>query len=376
MGQTRLCRGTPNEAVPDNKIVIDFAGLDWTIESHSASQYWSYYDPSFQWSLGPKFEKALDASRSAFASAGFTAAQADRLVESGYVVVGSNVIDRYYGGLLLSTDGRSRIPLGHFFKGGKSNDRVRVYQAKSLDDLRVCIDQWRGLTARQLLFRGQTSSYPLRRPHNNPAFGVGPYGEISLLPSLWRRAVAARSDARQQFRDLFTFEWQKVLEHSWDLADIRRRVEKAVADGQWIHSAQDLEDSDDPVLHKYGEMLLDLQYGSPTSLATSLHTLLQHYGLYSPVLDLTTDIDVAIFFATHRYVKVAGVNGANSSYVSVGTNDRKSIIYVVRENATEMHVHEHQRVLERLQPLRPLRQSCVVCRSGPDAMNLAGDCSA
>jgi len=38
-----------------------------------------------------------------------------------------------------------------------------------------------------------------------------------------------------------------------------------------------------------------------------------------------------------------------------------------------MRDYEHDRVLHKLQPLRPIRQSCVICRSSPYALNLAAD---
>lgn len=38
-----------------------------------------------------------------------------------------------------------------------------------------------------------------------------------------------------------------------------------------------------------------------------------------------------------------------------------------------MHEHAHERVLNKLKPLRPIRQSCVICRSSPFALNLAAD---
>ena len=61
-----------------------------------------------------------------------------------------------------------------------------------------------------------------------------------------------------------------------------------------------------------------------------LQTLLQHYGLLSPLLDLTTDLDVALFFASHKF----GTDPATGfpKITSVGTNNRKALLYVLREN--------------------------------------------
>ena len=69
--------------------------------------------------------------------------------------------------------------------------------------------------------------------------------------------------------------------------------------------------------------------GLDFNLATPLQTLLQHYGLLSPVLDLTSDLDVALFFATHSYHP--GSDGELCGYTHVGTNERHSVLYVISE---------------------------------------------
>jgi len=97
--------------------------------------------------------------------------------------------------------------------------------------------------------------------------------------------------------------------------------------------------------------------------------LLQHYGLYSPVLDLTNDPSVALFFATHKY----SGRGAQSRYDFNGTNGRRSIVYAIWQDATESLLYERRPMLESLDPQRPKRQACVVMPSNAYAMNLAGD---
>jgi hypothetical protein len=335
-------------------------------------QYWDYYRPDYPWTDDDCFTGALDDTRQAFLTAGYSDAQTEALINSGYVVYEGIVMDRCYGGYLRSTDGRTRLTMEHFLKHSDPPARgVRIHTAHSVGDLRDRIEQWNTSTSRRLLFRGQTDSYTLDRPRPNPFFRIEGMGEVSLLPSLWRKMFLSKKMGRQYFRNLLNLEWQPVTHSVFDLAEIERRREAALAAGEWMYSAQDMEDSDDPLLHRFGQMELDLSMGSDFNLATPLQTLLQHYGLLSPVLDLTSDLDVAMFFATHRY-RINPDNG-RSGYERVGTNERKAVLYVLREDQNEMAIHGRERLLEDLNPLRPKRQACVVCRTGPDAMNLAAD---
>ena len=241
--------------------------------------------------------------------------------------------------------------------------------AKSMAEVRAQVNAWQQMYARELVFRGQTSHYPLERNRPNPAMRIDGLGEISLLPSVWRTLLKTRRDSYVNFQSLHLTEWQRVINGQFDEDDIKQRIAKITSEGAWILGYQDMEDSDDPVLQQYGRLNLDLSYGMNFDLADLLSTLLQHYGLLSPYLDLTSDLDVAVFFATHRFKKLP----SQYAYEFVGTNSRKSILYVLKENAREMHKHEDKRIVDDLKPLRPLRQSCVICRSAPFALNLAAD---
>ena len=82
---------------------------------------------------------------------------------------------------------------------------------------------------------------------------------------------------------------------------------------------------------------------------------------------LTTDIDVAIFFATHHL----SIEDSLARYSYVGSNGDESTIYVIWNDPREMEELPRDVVLQKQAALRPERQSCVVVRSGPHALNLA-----
>lgn len=340
-------------------------------------EYWDYYRDDFDWNddherLTPDF----DLTRARFVEMGYADDEVEAFIRSGYAVepiADTVIIDRFYGGALMSSDYRTRIPARDFRSCfASASSTVPVYRARSLVDLVQKVEEWRGSTRRRLLFRGQIEHYPLSRERPNPHFSISDVGEVSLLPSLWRRLWKAKPMSFANFTPPEPVEWEIVLSRRWPVEEVNRRVEEINAAGGWIHSYQDMEDSDDPLLHKYGQFQLDISMGAPFNLADHLNTLLQHYGLLSPVLDLTSDLDVALFFATNQLTAEAG----RPRYQFVGSNSGASILYVFRENPEEMSDHSsnsNDRVIQTLNPLRPVRQSCVICRSGPFALNLAAD---
>jgi hypothetical protein len=334
-----------------------------------AKSYWDYYRADYEWQDQGMFPIDMKASEEAFSKAGFSDAQVRDLVSSGYVVESGLVIDRFYGGRLLSSDLRSRMKLDHFVgEPFAQSHPALVYHATSMQDVLDCLVKWRQLSSLRLLFRGQNCSYPLKRARPNPAYVINGFGEMSLLPSLWRKMLASGHVGCENFRNLSPFEWSKILYHNFDIGEVEARQEEALRRGEWMYSAQDMEDSDDPVLRAFGKQRLDVMMGLETNLLAQIQTLLQHYGLLSPLLDLTADLDVAMFFATHKFVNDESTGAC--TYQQIGTNNRQSVLYVIREDPNEMLEHQHHRALETIRPQRPIRQSCVVSFGGSDALNL------
>ena len=291
-----------------------------------ASSYWDYYRPDYTWNDGGSFPTDLQETEEAFAKAGFSDAQVRNLVSSGYVISRDLVIDRYYGGRLLSSDMRSRIKLSHFVEEPLFKEHpAHVCHAGSIEEVMECIGRWRSISSRRLLFRGQTCSYELSRARPNPAYTIQGLGELSLIPSLWRKMVGLGHIGPEQFTNLSLFEWSKILYSGLDMGQIERRHQEALERGECMYTAQDMEDSDDPVLKAFGKQRLDVMMGLEYDLAAECGTLLQHYGLLSPLLDLSSDVDVALYFATHKFMKDA--NTGHCMYEYVGTNDRRAVLY-------------------------------------------------
>lgn len=336
--------------------------------------YWNYYQDDFSWDDSHELLRPdLTQSRSKLIEAGLSVDEAHRYVSSGFVYQerSDTFIDRYYGGALLSTDMRTRFPFSHLpFRDPRPQSRVRVCRARSWRDVRRAIEEFAVHSRGRLLFRGQTENYKVCREVSNPHFLIDGLGEISLIPSLWRRMLRRRMDSFVSFQNLKLAEWSLILYSAFDLKDIEYRQKALYERGEFVLTMSDMEDCSDPVLQEYGSYRLDLAMGLDFNLANLLATLLQHYGLDTCVLDMTSSLDVAIFFATHRLTRVENV----CTYEHVGTNSRKAVLYVLRENHREMQAYEQdERVIKKLPPLRPMRQDCVISKSAPYALNLPAD---
>ncbi|MGO7413838.1 FRG domain-containing protein [Rhizobium ruizarguesonis] len=334
-------------------------------------EYQSYFEPELVFEDDQPLGKGKRNSHEKFCETGFSDSEARDLVASGYdVLLDQVVVDRYYGGGLISYDLRTRFPLMQFRSNfGRQPNVLPVHAVSSTKALFHLIEKLQSGVRDRLIFRGQTAHYAIDRTVPNPTFVNATLGEISLLPSVWRRVLKGRPNVWHQFRDLSMLQWSAIIYHMFDIQSVHER-EQAAGLLYGVDHSDDL--PDDPALepirdfHRHCQAFLrEYALGSTPAFLT----LLQHYGLYSPVLDLTTDPEVALFFATQKFAR----NGGACSYTFNGTNQRQAIVYVLREDTRETLKYARSAMLETLDPQRPKRQSCVVMPSNEYSMNLAGD---
>jgi hypothetical protein len=333
--------------------------------------YHSYFDPDLVFEDDRPLGRERRNSHQKFCETGFSDSEARDLVASGYdVLLDEIVIDRYYGGALMRCDFRTRFPLRQFRSTfGSQSNGLQVHSVTSSAELFKLIEKLQAEVGHRLLFRGQTGHYSINRAVPNPTFVNTKLGETSLLPSVWRRVLTQRQNVWHQFRDLSMFEWSTIIYHLYDLQVLREQETAAgfpygISDPDEIPEGERLQSING--FHAHRQAFLN-EYGFGSS--AGFLTLLQHYGLYSPVLDLTTDPEVALFFATHKFARLR----PTCSYGFNGTNQRQAIIYVLYEDSTETLQYVRTKMLERLDPQRPKRQSCVVMSTNEYSMNLAGD---
>lgn len=335
--------------------------------------YWNYYDDDFEWTNLRLCSVDPHLTIPVLLEAGIPEDKAKLHGDSGYVYceMSKTIIDRYYGGALMSRDPRCRwSPEKLRQRSWHPPNQVEVHEANSWEEVLAIVGKYRSLIRhpRRLFFRGQTKNYTLVRQIPNPSYEVKGIGEISLIPSLWRRMLVKHASSFHEFNPPEELFWHVVLDKYFDMDELERRRAALCEAGEWIHSFGDMEDCSDAILNEYGGLQLDLAYGSNFNLASTLATLLQHYGMLSPVLDLTTDFEVARFFATHR------LNSAARHYDFVGTNGQESVLYILKEDSREMDEHKQaERIVEKFGALRPQRQNCVISRTSSMSLNLPAE---
>jgi hypothetical protein len=331
-----------------------------------------YANPEFNWSSNPHSLQPAGEQLAHFEGLGLTRDQASLVTASGFVFpkIGSNIIDRYYGGPLFSYDGRTRFSPQEFKSIALEQTRkippYPLIRASSLGEVQEYVKDLNDQHPnRTLAYRGQQSHHRLQRKFTNPYLDHPELGETSLLPSVWRHMLNSTSDQFPNFTGIPMLGWSAILYKQWPIEEIRRREAALANTGEFLFTISEMEDCSDELLKEFAKFRGYLHL-EEAIFQNGLLTMMQHYGLPSPVLDLTTDLDVAIFFATHKFAS----NQTHSTYSFNGTNSKNAILYVMLVNENEMHQHERNKVMSYAKPERPKRQSCVVCSTNAWSLNL------
>jgi hypothetical protein len=181
-----------------------------------------------------------------------------------------------------------------------------------------------------LSFRGQTSQYSYKRKIPNPVRADETGRELSVFPGLYR-----------QSGDFYTFS---------DIPEEKRTL---------INFLRELEPSN-PRVH------LDSTY------AYDIMRTEQHYATQTSGLDISFDIETAIFFATYKFK----LNQSNkAAYEKIKKGDHEGVIYgfCFREpsvKSTEFLISEFD-LFKTYKPERVLRQNCGLPLFGQHERNIA-----
>jgi len=208
----------------------------------------------------------------------------------------------------------------------------------------------------QVWFRGQSEEHSLSKLDPS-LMSYCPWRsivDISLIPSLFRKSELIQDDLKKYAKRLY-----EILNYEFGLgvhlnvpkyelrnSDTEKLIEYFVGT-VW-------EDSNSPMYTKvFNEKneLLEIHDYNPIYRGLQTSLFLQHYGIQTNILDITKDIEVALFFAQHKM--------DNGKYKKV-ENTEKSVIYLFLLDPKTDRFLDSTELLESFGVQRPLRQKCGV----------------
>jgi len=205
----------------------------------------------------------------------------------------------------------------------------------------------------ELWMRGQDNEYLLDDLTEEAIMGICPWRSIreaSLVPSLYRGLLGKLSDRREYGE--YCLEFARLglfLDHDLRLTPYSTRAP--------LDAPEELPGDHWGVTPPFASIRHDAA-GNPTSVrdyhvvyrALQKLFFFQHYSLPSSILDVTSDLDVALFFARHKVV--------DRRYVRIDRASDRPVLYLFIVNRQLDLVLDSAKLCEHYGLLRPLRQKC------------------
>jgi hypothetical protein len=207
-------------------------------------------------------------------------------------------------------------------------------------------------------FRGQTREYLVERSFPNPFMEDESHKERLILPAFWRQFndnLNTRFNVNPPRSIFQTLYGDSLLYHGikdWE------NLSTINTERYGIHNMSDLENFPDPESKEYGRRwrLCKVNGG----INNDLPLVEQHYGINTCGLDITFDLDVACFFATHTWEQKDNI----ATYKMIPDGEHKGVIYAfvfqdppiksTRDMVRAVHTFDH------ITPARPLVQKCAL----------------
>ena len=251
----------------------------------------------------------------------------DRIINSGYIakhLADDRIVvsDKMYGNKMFS----SVFDIDKFidYVNGKNTfaelPKFRTYKVKTLQEIQDILNEdsrKRYIENGLMSFRGQTKEYTFKREIPNPVRANEKGEELSIIPGAFRGKPFRTDD------QLFTYEKSTVKPYLYNLEPNNKNV--------YYDSS-----------HAYDIMRVE-----------------QHYAKQTSGLDITFDIETALYFATN---KLNWNDDKTVYYAGIEQGKHNGVIYifVFREPSvkkTEFLIQGFD-LFKTYQPLRILRQNC------------------
>ena len=228
-----------------------------------------------------------------------------RLEECGYQISNTSlygmgeptlcISDTFYG----SKWGIGLIPIEEFFREHSFKIRPPVYEVGSLQEIRALLSEApHSRYDGRMTFRGQVKEYFTRRSYPNPiAENCGQ--ERLILPGYWRKFVGRwndRFDAPSYSSIFATCAGDDLIYRG--IEDWRGLSERNFK-RYGLHTMSNLEDFLDPESQAYFKRWQAFKVNG--MFMRDLPVVEQHYGFDTTGLDVTFNVEMATFFASHKF---------------------------------------------------------------------------
>lgn len=206
-------------------------------------------------------------------------------------------------------------------------------------------------------FRGQTRDYWTSRAIPNPRISDDQRKERIITPSYWRSFLGLPLSSRNMGPSQSIFQTNladSLIYHGipdWQTLSQRNHERYGPH-----YSISDLEDFPDSESQEYYKRWVRHK----TQVGSEYPLIEQHYGKPTIGLDVTFDLGVAAFFASHSWSPSA--NSTKSTYLPIEEGRHEGVVYLLRfrdpaVKRTDYLVNSIG-VFEHLPVVRPLRQLC------------------
>ena len=282
------------------------------------------------------------------------------IIESGYYQLNVGyppktvpcVADSFYGNKVPS----GFIPINVFIKylneGNipQYSEYTKHYTVKSLQEAEEILSSERHKKYNEsgrLSFRGQTKEYWLKRKIPNPYAMNHLNDERFIVPSFWRFCNEDHNPANRFNEPLSIF--KTFLADRLIYGDISSNTNSENERRYNIHKVEGPHLNEIPLIE-------------------------QHYGMKTIGLDVTFDLAIAFFFASHQFTKI-DTNSKKYTYLPIKEGDHKGVVYCFAFTDPSVYKSDWEikylKPFQHIPPLRPMRQSCALPAFHFNEVNIA-----
>ena len=282
------------------------------------------------------------------------------MVDSGYVCYNDMIFDTFYGFNLYNTRTIGINEIKYYQQNRKWESfyprQKKIYIVNDIDEIYSIVDRL-NIGNDKILFRGATSIYMFRRAFPSPVYSDKNGNEISMVPSYFRKYsnnYMERRDLEEFCRFLNSFFENLYYEKFYKLVNSYKNNE--ISFEKYCDEAEDFKEE----LDKDTLDFIDLS------------TIVQHYSYESNVLDVTYNIEIALFFALNKLVSVVK---NYYDYIPLEKKEYKNaVIYILSPQTVLNDVNQWKYnyfTIKNLDCVRPIRQECTSLPANIDNINIA-----